>query len=166
MKLSFKNQFIKNWTSLLLFGFFLSASVSAQKPNTDAIERKWLDVPYAKASRAQKLDIYLPDEGNGPFPVIVSIHGGAFKSGDKADNQLTPMLEGLKRGYAVVSINYRLTNSIKIKLQHGVVLREATFQPCSEHREVCWNWKIYRWVIQRSQAVFRRLSIGLVQPIF
>ena len=109
MKLCFKNQFVKNCASLLLFGIFLSASVLAQKPNTDAIERKWLDVPYAKASRAQKLDIYLPDTGNGPFPVIVSIHGGAFKGGDKADNQLTPMLEGLQRGYAVVSINYRLS---------------------------------------------------------
>ena len=40
---------------------------------------------------------------------IVSIHGGAFKFGDKADGQLTPMLEGLKRGYAVASLNYRLS---------------------------------------------------------
>jgi acetyl esterase/lipase len=51
----------------------------------------------------------LPETGEGPFPVIVSIHGGAFKMGDKADIQVTPMLEGLKRGYAVVSINYRLS---------------------------------------------------------
>jgi len=43
------------------------------------------------------------------LPVILSIHGGAFKSGDKGDGQITPMLEGLKRGYAVVSINYRLS---------------------------------------------------------
>ncbi len=96
-------------TSFLLFGIFLSISVWAQNPNTDTIQRKWLDVPYAKASRAQKLDIYLPNDGNGPFPVIISIHGGAFKGGDKADNQLNPMLEGLKRGYAVVSVNYRLS---------------------------------------------------------
>jgi len=63
---------------------------------------------YAATSLSQKLDVYLP-EGNGPFPVILSIHGGAFKGGDKRDGQLTPMLEGLKRGYAVVSINYRLS---------------------------------------------------------
>ena len=109
MKHSLTRDFLKNRASLLLFGILLSISVVAQNPNTDAIKRKWLDVPYAKASRAQKLDIYLPEDGNGPFPVIVSIHGGAFKFGDKADNQLTPMLEGLKRGYAVVSINYRLS---------------------------------------------------------
>jgi acetyl esterase/lipase len=76
---------------------------------TDNIKNKWLNISYATASDAQKLDIYLPETGEGPFPVIVSIHGGAFKMGDKADMQVTPMLEGLKRGYAVVSINYRLS---------------------------------------------------------
>ncbi len=55
------------------------------------------------------MDIYIPENGNGPFPVIISIHGGAFMMGDKADGQLNPMLEGLKRGYAVVSINYRMS---------------------------------------------------------
>ena len=29
--------------------------------------------------------------------------------GDKRDAQLTPMLAGLERGYAVVSINYRMS---------------------------------------------------------
>jgi acetyl esterase/lipase len=77
--------------------------------NTDQVKRKWKDLSYASVSAAQKLDIYLPDEGNGPFPVILSIHGGAFMMGDKADGQLNPMLEGLKRGYAVVSINYRMS---------------------------------------------------------
>ena len=73
------------------------------------IRRKYLDIPYASLSSAEKLDIYLPDEGEGPFPVIVSIHGGAFMGCDKADGQVVPMLEGLKRGYAVVSVNYRLS---------------------------------------------------------
>ena len=55
------------------------------------------------------MDIYWPEDGNGPFPVILVIHGGAFMGGDKRDIQLTPMLEGLKRGYAVVSMNYRMS---------------------------------------------------------
>lgn len=76
---------------------------------TDYVKRKYLDVPYADLSPAQKLDVYLPDEGEGPFPVIVSIHGGAFMGCDKADVQVLPMLEGLKRGYAVVAVNYRLS---------------------------------------------------------
>jgi acetyl esterase/lipase len=77
--------------------------------NTDHIERKFLDIPYASLSPAQKLDIYLPDEDHGPFPVILSIHGGAFMGCDKSDAQVVPMLDGLKRGYAVVAVNYRLS---------------------------------------------------------
>lgn len=76
---------------------------------TDHITRKMFDLPYASLSPAQKVDIYWPTEGNGPFPVILVIHGGAFMGGDKRDIQLTPMLEGLKRGYAVVSMNYRMS---------------------------------------------------------
>lgn len=77
--------------------------------NTDHIKRRFLDIPYANQSAAQKLDIYLPDEGEGPFPVIMSIHGGAFMGCDKSDDQVMPMLEGLPRGYAVVAVNYRLS---------------------------------------------------------
>ena len=73
------------------------------------IKRKYLDVPYASVSGAQKLDIYLPEDGDGPFPVIVHIHGGAFMKCDKADNQVRPWITGLEHGYAVVSVNYRLS---------------------------------------------------------
>jgi acetyl esterase/lipase len=89
--------------------------------NTDHIKRRFLDIPYAHLSPAQKLDIYLPDEGDGPFPVIVSLHGGAFMGCDKADIQVLPMLEGLKRGYAVVAVNYRLSWEAKFPaLVHDV----------------------------------------------
>ena len=45
--------------------------------------------------------------------MILAIHGGAFMGCDKADLQVLPMLEGLKRGYAVVSINYRMSGEAK-----------------------------------------------------
>jgi acetyl esterase/lipase len=86
------------------YAFFLNPPV-----NTDHIRRKFIDVTYAALSPAQKLDIYLPENGTGPYSVIVSIHGGAFMGGDKSDAQVTPALEGLKRGYAVVAVNYRLS---------------------------------------------------------
>ena len=90
---------------------FFSFACFAQPPaaNTAHLKRKWLNISYATISPAQKLDIYLPDEGEGAFPIIISIHGGAFMFGDKSDEQVNPMLEGLKHGYAVVSINYRLS---------------------------------------------------------
>lgn len=77
--------------------------------DTTFIENKFLDVPYASHSQAQKLDIYLPNEGEGPFPVIVAIHGGGFREGDKTGADIAPMLEGVNRGYAVVAVNYRLS---------------------------------------------------------
>jgi acetyl esterase/lipase len=76
---------------------------------TGHITRKMYDLPYARLSPAHKLDIYWPADGDGPFPVIMSVHGGAFRCGDKRDEQLEPMLVGLGRGYAVVSINYRMS---------------------------------------------------------
>jgi acetyl esterase/lipase len=81
--------------------------------NVDYIKHKFLDIPYARLSPAQKLDIYLPEEQNGPYPVIMVFHGGAFMGCDKADLQLLPMLEGLNRGYAVISINYRMSGEAK-----------------------------------------------------
>ncbi|MDW7755627.1 MAG: alpha/beta hydrolase [Brevefilum sp.] len=86
-------------------------AVAMQPPPayTHHIRRRYLNIPYAHLSLSQTLDIFLPDDGNGPFPVILSIHGGAFMGCDKADMQVLPALEGLERGYAVVALNYRLS---------------------------------------------------------
>jgi acetyl esterase/lipase len=72
------------------------------------IRRKFLDIPYASQSPSQKLDIYLPSEGDGPFPTVIFVHGGAFIQGDKRDAQLLQALGALHRGYAVASVEYRL----------------------------------------------------------
>lgn len=85
--------------------------------DTSHIKRKFLDIPYAHLSPAQKLDIYLPSHKKGPFPVIMAFHGGAFMDCDKADLQILPMLEGLERGYAVVSVNYRLSGEANFPAQ-------------------------------------------------
>jgi acetyl esterase/lipase len=72
--------------------------------DTSDIKRKWLDLSYADYSKAQKLDIYLPEAGQGPFPVIVSIHDGGCMDGDKGDILNRPLLEALNHDYAVVFI--------------------------------------------------------------
>lgn len=85
------------------------ASIRIPTADVSHIRRKWLDIAYANTSQAQRLDLYLPEEGEGPFPVIVHIHGGGFAIGDKRDIHLLPLLRGLDRGYAVASVNYRLS---------------------------------------------------------
>ncbi len=73
---------------------------------------KWLDVVYAHESKTQTLDIYLP-EGDGPFPLVVAVHGGAWEMGDKNDGQATSVVMAVTaRGYAAASINYRLTDEV------------------------------------------------------
>ncbi len=65
------------------------------------------DLAYATTSTAQKLDLWLP-EGAEPAPLVVNIHGGAFKALDKsmATDNVRQLLDA---GYAVASINYRLS---------------------------------------------------------
>lgn len=71
------------------------------------------DVAYASASATQKLDLYLP-EGDGPFPVVISVHGGGFMMGDKADAMGTTGFDQLlAEGFAVAAVNYRLSGEAK-----------------------------------------------------
>jgi len=53
----------------------------------------------------QKLDLYLPMNAKNP-PLIILIHGGAFKSGSKEGENAARFLA---QGYAVASLNYRLS---------------------------------------------------------
>ena len=73
------------------------------------VKRKYLDVPYADESKNQILDIYLPEEGDSPFPLIVHLHGGGFGMGDKRDDHMDTYLKALDHGYAVASAEYRLS---------------------------------------------------------
>lgn len=68
----------------------------------------YADVAYASTSATQQLDIYLP-AGDGPFPVVVNLHAGGFKFGDKGMIPGTLGTALLEAGYAVVGVNYRLS---------------------------------------------------------
>jgi acetyl esterase/lipase len=78
--------------------------------DTSAIKRKWIDVDYTPENPhpARKLDIYLPESGDGPFPAIICIHGGAFTGGSKDDFQVSGFVDGVAEGFAVVSVEQRL----------------------------------------------------------
>ncbi|MFY7910297.1 MAG: prolyl oligopeptidase family serine peptidase [Emticicia sp.] len=72
--------------------------------------KSWIDIDYAgDGIIGHKLDIFLPQKGNGPFPVVFTIYGSAwFSNSSKAtcfNDGLGQTL--LKNGFAVVSINHR-----------------------------------------------------------
>jgi len=70
------------------------------------------EVAYvAGGHERQKLDIAFSRKGD-PRPLLVWIHGGAYMGGDKAENHAI-WGELMKRGYAVATINYRLSGDAK-----------------------------------------------------
>ena len=78
----------------------------------EGIEAK-RDIPYAGTENPrQKLDLYLPKKRNGdkPLPVVVFIHGGGWKGGDKSGGLRNIALYVSSGDYAGVSVGYRLTN--------------------------------------------------------
>lgn len=73
------------------------------------------DVVYARAgSKDLTLDIYRPDNSPAKMPVIVWIHGGGWQSGSKDRCPPAPLA---REGYAVVSINYRLSHEAQFPAQ-------------------------------------------------
>jgi BD-FAE len=69
----------------------------ASSTTVPAAAETYKDLVYATTSADQKLDLYVPGSGDGPFPLIILIHGGAFVGGDKADGMEVPALGGLLR---------------------------------------------------------------------
>lgn len=66
------------------------------------------DLSYGVAHPRQRLDLYLPKE-TGLAPVLIWIHGGAWKAGDKSPVPGNVLIFR-ERGYAVASVRYRLSD--------------------------------------------------------
>jgi acetyl esterase/lipase/enterochelin esterase-like enzyme len=82
----------------------LMATTFADIPEGVTVER---DLTYVTVDgKDLKLDVYWQSEQTEPAPLIVWIHGGAWRKGNKA-NPLARSL--LAEGYAVASVQYRLS---------------------------------------------------------
>ena len=65
------------------------------------------DLIYSRPSgRPLALDLYLLRDASVPSPVIVWVHGGAWRQGSRENPRAARMAD---RGYAVASISYRLS---------------------------------------------------------
>ncbi|MEZ4707791.1 MAG: alpha/beta hydrolase [Caldilineaceae bacterium] len=69
------------------------------------------DLAYvANGHERQKLDLYLLTESSAALPLIIWVHGGAFRVGSKEGNADNPLhFAYVTQGYALASINYRLS---------------------------------------------------------
>lgn len=75
---------------------------------TAAPAATYANLPYASTSASQVLDLWLPTNASAATPLVIYIHGGAFKGGDKGmvGGKVQPLLDA---GFAVASLNYRLS---------------------------------------------------------
>ncbi len=118
-----RNKSILILTVLLITAPAALQYAASQKPKTPPVPDADIirDIEYIpEGHQRNKLDLYLPKNApdSKPLPLIVWVHGGAWLGGSK-DN--CPALRFLKQGYAVASINYRLS-------QHAIF--PAQIQDC------------------------------------
>ena len=74
----------------------------------EQIPNRILDIRYGTLE-TQVLDLYYPDAGEGPFPLIIYVHGGGWILGGRRDSGIDCILSGaLEQGFAVASVEYRL----------------------------------------------------------
>ncbi|MEM1297256.1 MAG: alpha/beta hydrolase, partial [Verrucomicrobiota bacterium] len=97
---------------LKLLLVFVAAEVGmAQNQNGPAVPdtvEKLADLTYKEVDGINlQLDLYRPKVRDAKLPVVVWVHGGGWKNGSKKKCKATWLAE---KGYAVASINYRLTD--------------------------------------------------------
>jgi len=80
----------------------------AIQPEPDDPQNNHFNVVYDKANNL-KLDLYIPEAGKAPYPVIIYAHGGGWFTGDKRSlDSKTWVTDLAENGFAVASVNYRL----------------------------------------------------------
>lgn len=118
----------KNATYSLLIFWVLSACTKDQTginetPLNPLADTTLVNVVYG-TDPLQRYDIYLPAKRDTTTPLILMIHGGAWKAGQKED--LNPYLNLIKSKWdkvAIVNMNYRLASNA-LNIHHGEMIND------------------------------------------
>ena len=95
----------------IVTGLSLCLSSQASDSNRFDVIR---DVEYARVGeRSLKLDVYVP-KGKARVPLIVWVHGGAWRSGSRSNMPLVRLVDD---GYAAATVDYRLSTEAKFPAQ-------------------------------------------------
>lgn len=105
---------------LVLLTSSTAAAQQPKGPKLPAGTAEHRELRYGDHKERNTLDLFVP-KSEKPVPLIIWVHGGAWQAGSKNGNN--PALPYLARGYAVASINYRLS-------QHAIY--PAQIQDCKE----------------------------------
>lgn len=87
---------------------WLAWAMSGAAQDADVLVRRENDVIFAQVGdETLRLDLALPAKGEGPFPVVLCLHGGGWVAGSR--KQMSQTIEVLaRRGYVAAAADYRL----------------------------------------------------------
>jgi acetyl esterase/lipase len=92
-------------------------------PSSPLAERIIMDTAYGTHAQ-QKMDIYLPAGRNNRTRLVVFIHGGGWKEGDKSE--MTGIINLIRQQWpeaAVANINYRLASTAN-SIHHNEIMND------------------------------------------
>ncbi|MCS7466506.1 alpha/beta hydrolase [Stieleria sp. ICT_E10.1] len=99
---------MRRFSFWLLLVFSIGSPVNSAEP---VIQR---DLSFAQVNGVDlKLDFY-PSQTDGLSPLIVWVHGGAWRAGDKRN---VPIKRLTEQGFAIASLNYRLSGTARFPAQ-------------------------------------------------
>jgi len=90
------------------------------------------NIPYSDKDTKQVLDVIVP-RGEGPFPILISIHGGGWISGDKY-HYTRIARQFANAGKLVFNVNYRLAPKFRFPIQFQDIAAAVGWTYRNAHR--------------------------------
>lgn len=120
------------------------------------------DIPYGSDHR-QRFDVYLPKPATANAPVIFMVHGGGWRTGDKAERAVVenkvPYFTG--RGYLLISIDYRMLPDADPLVQAQDV---ALALAAAQGRAASWGADPRRFILMGHSAGAHLVALLSAQP--
>lgn len=116
------------WIIAAALAFFAcSAAPPRQQPAASAVPALEKNIVYdSPAGEALMLDFIRPRAGQGPFPLVIWLHGGGWRAGDRSDYH--GGLMGLaNQGWAGATVQYRFAPKHKFPAQVDDVRKALAF---------------------------------------
>ncbi len=134
---------------LMMLCAVMTSVVIMTESEAAAAEPSVKDLEYAVVSgHSLKLDLFLPAnvQATQPCPLIVWVHGGAWRSGSKAD---VPIAEMVSHGFAIASVDYRLSPMAQFPAQIHDIKGAIRFLRANAPR---WNADPQKFIVAGSSA--------------
>lgn len=129
--------------------------------------QKIADLPYGPDAR-QRMDIYrpstsTPDPSGARAPVVFMVHGGGWRSGDKAMPSVVQnkVARWVPRGVIVVSVNYRLLPDTPVSQQAQDVAQALA---TAQQQAAQWGGDAGRFILMGHSAGAHLVSLINAQP--